>query len=117
MSTSTARWPGLDGLRALAVTVVVGYHFGVVPPGGVVGVDLFFVVSGFLITTLLVEETRRFHRISLKRFWARRALRLGPALFCAIGLALALSLRTSGGCLLWVRAADGALGLRVLSMG
>ena len=76
----------------MAVAVVVGYHFGIVPPGGVVGVDLFFVISGFLITTLLIEEAHRFDRISLRRFWARRVLRLGPALLCAIVLALTLSL-------------------------
>jgi peptidoglycan/LPS O-acetylase OafA/YrhL len=76
----------------MAVGVVVGLHFHVVPPGGVAGVDLFFVISGFLITTLLLEEAHRLHRISLRHFWARRALRLGPALLCAIALALMLSL-------------------------
>jgi peptidoglycan/LPS O-acetylase OafA/YrhL len=91
MDKSPGRWPGLDGLRALAVAAVVGFHFGVLPPGWV-GVDIFFVISGYLITTLLLEESQRLGRISLRRFWARRALRLGPALLCAIALALTLSL-------------------------
>src|SRR6185437_8555828 len=88
---STARWPALDGLRAVAVAAVVGFHYGVVAPGWV-GVDVFFVISGFLITTLLLEESEGHGRISLRRFWGRRALRLGPALLCAIVVALALSL-------------------------
>ncbi len=91
MDTSTRRWPALDGLRAVAVAAVVGFHYGIVPPGWV-GVDIFFVISGFLITTLLLEESVRLGRISLRRFWARRALRLGPALLCAIAFALTLSL-------------------------
>lgn len=91
MEKSTGRWPALDGLRAIAVAAVVGFHFGIVSPGWV-GVDLFFVISGFLITTLLLEEAQRLGRISLRRFWARRALRLGPALLCAIAFALILSL-------------------------
>jgi peptidoglycan/LPS O-acetylase OafA/YrhL len=91
MDKATGRWPALDGLRAVAVAAVVGFHFGIVPPGWV-GVDIFFVISGFLITTLLLEESQRLGRISLRRFWARRALRLGPALLCAIAFALTLSL-------------------------
>lgn len=91
MEKSTGRWPALDGLRAIAVAAVVGFHFGIVPPGWV-GVDAFFVVSGFLITTLLLEEAQRLGRISLRHFWVRRALRLGPALLCAIALGLILSL-------------------------
>ncbi|HEX5267748.1 MAG TPA: acyltransferase family protein [Acidimicrobiales bacterium] len=74
--------PALDGLRALAVTAVLLYHAGVARAGGgFLGVDLFFVLSGFLITSLLVAERRRGGRISLTRFWARRARRLLPALF------------------------------------
>lgn len=72
---------GLDGLRALAVTAVVIYH--ITPgamPGGFLGVDVFFVVSGFLITTLLLRELRKTKRIDLKGFWTRRARRLLPAL-------------------------------------
>lgn len=72
---------GLDGLRALAVTAVVVYHITpAAMPGGFLGVDVFFVVSGFLITTLLLRELRKTKRIDLKGFWKRRARRLLPAL-------------------------------------
>ena len=73
--------PGLDGLRALAVIVVILYHGGF--PwihGGWIGVEVFFVVSGFLITTLLLEERERAGRVALGSFWVRRARRLLPAL-------------------------------------
>ncbi|MGO1401655.1 MAG: acyltransferase family protein [Flaviflexus sp.] len=72
---------GLDGLRALAVIAVVVYH--ITPgalPGGFLGVDVFFVVSGFLITTLLLREVRKTKKVDLKGFWTRRARRLLPAL-------------------------------------
>ncbi len=72
---------GLDGLRAVAVLAVIGYHF--LPDiviGGYVGVDVFFVISGFLITGLLIRERIVTGGISLPRFWARRARRLLPAL-------------------------------------
>src|SRR5579862_1589571 len=73
--------PGLDGLRAIAVVAVIVYHLN--PswlPGGFLGVDVFFVVSGYLITSLLMEEWRKRSALSLRRFWARRARRLLPAL-------------------------------------
>jgi len=74
--------PALDGLRALAIAVVLLYHgqAGWVP-GGFLGVDLFFVLSGYLITTLLLAEWEGRGAIDLKGFWARRARRLLPALF------------------------------------
>jgi peptidoglycan/LPS O-acetylase OafA/YrhL len=72
---------GLDGLRAFAVIGVLLYHGGVRwLPGGFLGVDLFFVISGFLITWLLVAERQRDGAISIRRFYARRARRLLPAL-------------------------------------
>jgi peptidoglycan/LPS O-acetylase OafA/YrhL len=73
--------PALDGVRGLAVLVVVLFHgwTGLVP-GGWVGVDVFFVLSGFLITRILVEERSATGRIRLSRFYGRRALRLLPAL-------------------------------------
>lgn len=86
------RWSALDGLRALAVAIVVAYHFGVFPPGGALGVDLFFVISGFLITSLLVRERDRSGHISVAHFWVRRALRLFPALACAVALAFVVAL-------------------------
>ena len=76
------RITGLDGLRALAVTGVLLYHGGVAAvPAGFLGVDLFFVISGFLITTLLLEEAaRRGGRIDVVAFWGRRVRRLLPGL-------------------------------------
>lgn len=80
-----ARLAGLDGLRALAVGGVVLYHLGTPwVRGGFLGVDLFFVVSGFLITTLLVEERVSSGGIRLGGFWLRRARRLLPALIAMI---------------------------------
>ena len=73
--------PALDGIRALAVAAVVLYHAGVFwLPAGFLGVDVFFVVSGFLITALLVAEFDRDQRVDLRAFWIRRARRLLPAL-------------------------------------
>lgn len=71
--------PGLDGLRALSVLVVVAFHTGVID-GGWIGVDLFFGISGFLITGLMVAEQRRTGGIALGAFWMRRIRRLVPAL-------------------------------------
>ncbi|WP_159500202.1 acyltransferase family protein [Microbacterium sp. 18062] len=77
-----ARYAGLDGLRAVAVALVVVYHL--FPRwwlgSGFIGVDVFFVISGFLITSLLLREHAQKGRISLRGFWTRRARRLLPAL-------------------------------------
>jgi len=74
--------PGLDGLRALAVTGVVLYHADVSwIPGGFLGVDVFFVLSGFLITSLLLQEFAQTGAVRFRAFYARRARRLLPALF------------------------------------
>jgi peptidoglycan/LPS O-acetylase OafA/YrhL len=74
--------PALDGLRALAVLVVVLYHGEVSAlPGGFLGVEVFFVISGYLITALLVAERTGTGGTAYLRFWARRARRLLPALF------------------------------------
>src|SRR5229473_4419921 len=81
--------PGLDGLRALAVIGVLLYHAGVHwMPGGLLGVDLFFVISGFLITSLLIAELQRSGRIALAGFYGRRARRLFPALAAVLALAV-----------------------------
>ncbi len=70
----------LDGIRGIAIVSVVGFHLFNWPHGGQFGVDLFFVLSGFLITTLLLEEHERHGRIGLRAFYVRRARRLLPAL-------------------------------------
>jgi peptidoglycan/LPS O-acetylase OafA/YrhL len=81
------RLPGLDGLRALAVLGVVFYHLDVAwLPGGFLGVDVFFVLSGFLITTLLVEEVERTGRVGMRDFYLRRARRLLPGLFLLLAV-------------------------------
>src|SRR4051812_3254001 len=72
--------PDVEGLRAVAVVLVVAFHARLGPlPGGFVGVDVFFVISGFLITSLLVDEVRSTGSISLTDFYARRARRILPA--------------------------------------
>jgi peptidoglycan/LPS O-acetylase OafA/YrhL len=75
------RAPGLDGVRALAVLSVLGFHEGLSwLPGGFLGVDVFFVLSGFLITDILVTKFGRDGNVGLRTFWQRRARRLLPAL-------------------------------------
>lgn len=83
----------VQALRAVAVSVVVLYHlFPQWLPGGFVGVDVFFVISGFLITQHLVEEIRRTGRIGLTQFWARRIRRLLPAAFAVLAACVVLVL-------------------------
>src|SRR5262245_40645743 len=85
--------PGLDGLRALAVTAVLLYHANLGwLPAGFLGVDVFFVISGYLITTLLLAEWREHNTIGLKAFWLRRARRLLPAACLTIVASLAYAL-------------------------
>jgi peptidoglycan/LPS O-acetylase OafA/YrhL/4-amino-4-deoxy-L-arabinose transferase-like glycosyltransferase len=91
--------PALDGLRGLAIALVVAQHLmsWLLPgrtnivSGGIIGVDLFFVLSGFLITTLLLQERRQRGRVSLRAFYRRRALRLLPALWCLLAVHAVLS--------------------------
>src|ERR1700757_1884030 len=73
--------PCLDGVRGVAILSVIAFH-AQIPflRGGFIGVDVFFVLSGFLITSLLVREWDRYRTINLKKFYTRRALRLLPAL-------------------------------------
>jgi len=94
---TTTRLPGLDGLRALAIVLVLAYHlFPGLAPGGFLGVDVFLVVSGYLITSLLVEEHRRTGRIALRRFWERRARRLLPALLLVITVTVSVATLLGG---------------------
>ncbi|PJJ58003.1 peptidoglycan/LPS O-acetylase OafA/YrhL [Mumia flava] len=80
MSFGRPTAPGLDGVRAVAVLLVVAYHVAPAAlPGGYAGVDVFFVLSGFLITTLLLAEAQREGRVDLPGFWVRRLRRLVPA--------------------------------------
>jgi peptidoglycan/LPS O-acetylase OafA/YrhL len=75
------RAPGLDGVRAIAVLAVLAFHEQFAAfPGGFLGVDVFFVLSGYLITDLLVAQWDHRGRLDLRRFWVRRARRLLPAL-------------------------------------
>ena len=84
--------PALDGLRALAVMLVFLHHtHGQLFPGGWVGVDIFFVLSGYLITSILVGEHETTGVISLSRFYMRRACRLLPALFVVVCVAIAIA--------------------------
>lgn len=96
----TARLSGLDGLRAIAVGFVLVYHlWPEVLPGGFLGVDIFFVVSGFLIATLLLREHDTHGRIALGAFWQRRARRLLPALglVVIVGASLAWLVKVTTG--------------------
>jgi len=90
--------PGLDGLRAIAVAVVVAYHLGYGwAQGGLLGVGVFFTLSGYLITDILVGQWASRGRIKLGDFWLRRARRLLPALFvmlAAVTVWVTLSART-----------------------
>lgn len=85
-------FPALDGLRALSVLAVVWHHAHptdlthVLSTRGYLGVDVFFVISGFLITTLLCREQETKGRVSLPRFWMRRALRLTPLWYAILGV-------------------------------
>lgn len=70
--------PEIDGLRAIAVMAVVLFHAGLGVPGGFIGVDVFFVISGFLITSLILKDLEA-GKFTLINFWERRARRIIPA--------------------------------------
>lgn len=90
---ATPRLPGLDGLRGVAVLAVIGYHLdlGTFFPAGFLGVDIFFTVSGFIITALLLREHERSGSIDLLAFYQRRARRLVPAALTMLLVVVALT--------------------------
>jgi peptidoglycan/LPS O-acetylase OafA/YrhL len=95
MSEAHARYPqsipSLDGIRAVSVLIVVLAHSGFeVVPGGL-GVTIFFFLSGYLITTLMLAESERSGRLSIPKFYARRVFRLMPPLFITLAVAYALT--------------------------
>jgi peptidoglycan/LPS O-acetylase OafA/YrhL len=73
---------GLDAMRAIAAFIVVFYHFGIPLVSGGTGVLIFFVLSGFLITWLLLRENDEWGTVSLRKFYVRRSLRIFPAFYC-----------------------------------
>ncbi|MGN6257048.1 MAG: acyltransferase family protein [Solirubrobacterales bacterium] len=82
--------PGLDGLRAVAVLAVIVFHLGFGwAPGGLLGVGIFFTLSGYLITDILLSQLSQRGRIDFLRFWGARARRLLPALFVMLALVTA----------------------------
>jgi peptidoglycan/LPS O-acetylase OafA/YrhL len=93
MSEDKRTWRELDGVRGIAILLVVFHHFGFfVKKGGYLGVELFFVLSGFLINNLLLTEVERTGKLSIKAFWIRRALRLLPALLFVVSVMTVYSL-------------------------
>jgi peptidoglycan/LPS O-acetylase OafA/YrhL/lysophospholipase L1-like esterase len=103
-ATGFGHRPGLDGLRAWAVLAVLAFHSGALRAGWV-GVDVFFALSGFLITGLLLAEFERTGTVSLRRFWGRRARRLLPAL-ALVFLVVAVGTATTPGSWVGATAAD-----------
>jgi len=81
----------IQGLRAIAVLTVVAFHCGLPLPGGFVGVDVFFVISGFVITAMLQREWAAFGRIDLATFYLRRFKRLAPALGLVVAVTIVIS--------------------------
>ena len=91
MSAPKNRQPHIQGLRAVAVMMVVAFHAGLPVPGGFVGVDVFFVISGFVITAMLLRELEAAGRIDFGRFYVRRFKRLTPALALTVSVTCLLS--------------------------
>lgn len=87
------RFPALDGLRAIAALLVIAHHFGGLKwnwVNGRLGVPIFFVLSGFLITTLLLREEEKYGKVSLRAFYLRRAFRILPVYYIVIAMPLVL---------------------------
>jgi len=107
-SLSSSHIPVLDGLRAVAVFMVIIYHFGFERVPGAHGVMIFFVLSGFLITWLLLKENEKSGRVSLKAFYVRRVLRIFPA-FYFYWMFLVAYLLLAGKQILWPHALSALL--------
>lgn len=90
-SRQSNRRPDIQGLRAIAVLMVVAFHAGLPVPGGFVGVDVFFVISGFVIAATLQREWDQSHRIRFRRFYVRRFKRLTPALALMVTVTILLT--------------------------
>jgi len=90
MDTRATHLPALDGLRAVAVFTVIVYHFGIATVPGDLGVSAFFVLSGFLITWLLLKEHAASGTVSLRRFYTRRVLRIFPAYYAFLAVSFAI---------------------------
>jgi peptidoglycan/LPS O-acetylase OafA/YrhL len=95
VTTRLGYHPALDGIRAVSILAVMLYHSGLIR-GGFLGVDVFFTLSGFLITTLLIEEHAAAGRIGLRDFYCRRALRLLPALVPVVIVSGVAMIATAG---------------------
>lgn len=91
MAGGRTRRLDIQGLRAVAVLMVVAFHAGLPVPGGYVGVDVFFVISGFVITAMLMREWAATGRVRLGRFYVRRFKRLTPALALTVGVVMMAS--------------------------
>ncbi len=87
--------PALDGLRAISVALVIFYHAGI-PVSGPLGVLIFFVISGFLITWLLLKENEKHGTVSLRGFYRRRTFRIFPAFYCFWVVSVALRMLSRG---------------------
>lgn len=86
-----SRRPDIQGLRAIAVLLVVAFHAGLPVPGGFIGVDVFFVISGFVITAMLSREWANSGRIRFRQFYVRRFKRLTPALALMVTVVMLIS--------------------------
>jgi peptidoglycan/LPS O-acetylase OafA/YrhL len=103
LSAESGTIPSLDGLRAISILIVLVSHagYGHVVPGGV-GVTIFFFLSGYLITTLLLEELERSGRISIRKFYLRRAFRLFPPLLITLAISYSMvAIGVLGGGISW----------------
>jgi peptidoglycan/LPS O-acetylase OafA/YrhL len=101
--TKREYWPALDGVRGLAILLVVAGHATLLvgPTGGQIGVTVFFVLSGFLITSILSSELESTGKVSFGNFYRRRAARLLPALFAYVGISALLVSRFASGSQIW----------------